>query len=188
MFRLKGRAAAVSRGLAAITARARCSARAGSARVAVVSRAGRRAGALAHRVRYLPMGCMLLGALLLLLAPPRPGVGGDQLGAGSIAPAMAPDGQGAMLAGPLIRIGRPISEPFDHRRCANHPVCELPRPVLGPPGTLWLLADRGNAPDHRRRHGPIPAAWISGLIRALRRSDSSGARAVEHDPARRAGW
>lgn len=184
------------------------------------------AGRVAHRVRYLPLACVLLGAVLMWLGPEPHGLRGDELGDDSMAPGIAvgqllsvdrgafssrsprvgeivsfhppagercasppppssscpftsrtpevgegikrivagPGDSVEILAGRLIRNGRRIPEPYDRWPCVTVRVCDLPRPVRLPAGTWWLLADNRNAPNDSRNYGPIPTAWITGLV------------------------
>lgn len=70
----------------------------------------------------------------------------------------------ALNAGRLIRAGRRVDEPYNRWPCVSPSVCDLPRAVKLPLGTWWLLADNRNATNDSRRYGPIPTAWISGLV------------------------
>lgn len=70
----------------------------------------------------------------------------------------------ALLAGRLIRNGQPVREPYNRRPCLISSICNLPRTVVIPRGTWWLLADNRTANNDSRTYGPIPTAWITGLV------------------------
>jgi signal peptidase I len=96
----------------------------GAGRLGRARRAGRRVGAFAHRMRYLPLGCVLLGAILMWLGPQPHTVRGDQLGDDSMAPALAPGqllivNRGAFLHRPP-QIGEIVTfHPPAGERCAG---------------------------------------------------------------------
>jgi signal peptidase I len=179
---------------------------------------------VAHRWRYVPLFGVLLGAILVLVAPGRgagdalsddsmtptipmgqavqvdrgaftdhsPKVGqivtfhppvGETCATvqqpGSACPATASAsaagegikrivaGSGATVAivdGQLIRNGRPVFESYDQRACVASVICQMPIAVRVPHGTWWVLADNRNAPNDSRTYGPIPTAWITGLV------------------------
>jgi signal peptidase I len=70
----------------------------------------------------------------------------------------------AIVDGHLIRDGRPVSESYDQWTCVASAICQMPIAVRVPHGTWWVLADNRNAPNDSRTYGPIPAAWITGLV------------------------
>lgn len=84
-----------------------------------------------------------------------------------------PGDEVAMRAGHLIRNARLIREPYDRLPCVQQAICDLRRGVTVPPGTWWLLADNRNAPNDSRRYGPIPTAWITGIVRAVSQPSAS---------------
>src|ERR1700733_1060471 len=84
------------------------------------------AGRVAHRVRYVPLACVLLGAVLMWLGPEPHGLRGDELGDDSMAPGIAPGqllsvNRGAFAQRPP-RIGEIVTfHPPADQRCASTP-------------------------------------------------------------------
>jgi len=70
----------------------------------------------------------------------------------------------ALRSGRLLRNGLPVSEPYNRWPCVITNAYDLQQAVNVPPGTWWLLADNRNALNDSRSYGPIPTAWITGLI------------------------
>jgi signal peptidase I len=186
----------------------------------------RKAGSIAHRLRYLPLAIAAFGALLVALGPQPLPLHGDALGDDSMAPGLVarqpvnvdrrafatssphvgeivvfyppagerctrrpprgsacpftarahepgegikrivagPGDRVALINGRLLRNGRIVGESYNRWPCVIANICNLPRQVTLSPGTWWLLADNRDAPNDSRTYGPIPTAWIIGLV------------------------
>ncbi|MDQ6817282.1 MAG: signal peptidase I [Actinomycetota bacterium] len=70
-----------------------------------------------------------------------------------------------LVAGRVVRNGVVEREPYILRCTAGTAQgCNFPRPIVIPPGSYYLLGDnRGDSLDSRF-YGPIPRAWIVGLV------------------------
>jgi signal peptidase I len=196
----------------------------------------RKAGSVAHRVRYLSLAIAAFGALLAAVGPRPLPSHGDALGDNSMAPGFVagqplnvnrrafvassphvgeivvfyppvgehcarrpprgsaclftarvheagegikrivagPGDRVALINGRLLRNGRIVRESYNRWPCVIASICNLPRQVTLSPGTWWLLADNRDAPNDSRSYGPIPTAWIIGLV---------SARAADHSTA-----
>jgi signal peptidase I len=101
---------------------------------------------------------------------PAPGAGcatvarADAVGEGIKRIVAGPGATVAILDGRLLRNGRVVFEAYDQRPCVTRTLCQMPVAVRVPPGTWWVLADNRNAPNDSRTYGPIPTAWITGLV------------------------
>jgi signal peptidase I len=52
--------------------------------------------------------------------------------------------------------------------CAANAPCDFPVPIAVPAGTWYLLGDNRGESDDSRFWGPIPGAWISGVVSLTR--------------------
>jgi len=57
------------------------------------------------------------------------------------------------------------------RACDPNPDagCDFPRPIRIPAGHWFLMGDNRGESDDSRFSGPIPAAWIIGVVTAVQR-------------------
>jgi signal peptidase I len=69
----------------------------------------------------------------------------------------------ALVGGRVVRNGARLSEPYV-RPCAD-PSCTFSQPVVVPAGDYFLLGDNRGASDDSRFWGPVPRAWIIGLVK-----------------------
>ncbi len=110
--------------------------------------------------------------------PPVCGISGQ--GAGSAQPCGRATGRPSsevlvkrIVAGPgdlvALRDGHAVvngivrAEPFAVA-CGGGPDCTFPVPVRVPAGEYFLLGDNRGASDDSRFWGPVPAAWILGVV------------------------
>jgi signal peptidase I len=71
----------------------------------------------------------------------------------------------AIRGGQVVRNGIVEREPYIAACGAGEPACDLPKPITVPPGAYYMLGDnRGNS-DDSRFFGPVPRAWIIGLVK-----------------------
>lgn len=70
----------------------------------------------------------------------------------------------AVSGGHVVRNGVRQKEPYIES-CGGVAECDLPKPILVPSGHYFLMGDnRGQASDSRF-WGPLPRAWIIGMVR-----------------------
>jgi signal peptidase I len=70
----------------------------------------------------------------------------------------------ALVGGRVTRNGTRLSEPYV-RPCSD-PACTFRQPVVIPAGDYFLLGDNRGASDDSRFLGPVPRAWIIGLVKS----------------------
>jgi signal peptidase I len=72
----------------------------------------------------------------------------------------------AIMDGHVVRNGAAAHEPFA-TACPNahDDACTFPRPIVVPAGAYFVLGDNRPASDDSREWGPVPKAWLIGLIR-----------------------
>ena len=77
-----------------------------------------------------------------------------------------------IVAGPgdtlSVRGGHPVvngvekaDEPYTNP-CGGGGVCDLPKPIVVPPGYYFMMGDNRGASDDSRFWGPVPRGWIIG--------------------------
>jgi signal peptidase I len=70
----------------------------------------------------------------------------------------------AIVNGHVIRDGVREKDPYIEA-CGGVPECDLPKPIVVPPGDYFLMGDnRGDANDSRF-WGPLPGRWIIGTLK-----------------------
>jgi len=52
------------------------------------------------------------------------------------------------------------------RACGGSPECEFPNPIKIPAGNWFLMGDNRRESDDSRFWGPVPTAWILGVVSA----------------------
>jgi signal peptidase I len=73
----------------------------------------------------------------------------------------------ALRDGRVIRNGVPVDEPFVKPTCegtGNGPHCTLPRAVRLPPNRYFLMGDNRGESNDSRFWGPVPRAWMVGVV------------------------
>jgi signal peptidase I len=69
-----------------------------------------------------------------------------------------------VVEGHVIRDG--LREPDSHiRPCPGVAECDFPVPIKVPPGDWFMMGDNRGESDDSRFWGPIPAAWIVGVVK-----------------------
>jgi signal peptidase I len=67
----------------------------------------------------------------------------------------------AFRRGRVVLNGKPQKEPYI-TDCGGGEACELPRAIIVPDGSYYLVGDNRGASDDSRFWGPVPKAWILG--------------------------
>jgi signal peptidase I len=70
----------------------------------------------------------------------------------------------SIAEGHVIRNGARERDPYV-RQCASNPDCSFPTPIKVPADHWFLLGDNRGESDDSRFWGPIPTAWIVGVVR-----------------------
>jgi signal peptidase I len=70
-----------------------------------------------------------------------------------------------IVRGHVIHNGQPEPDSYI-RPCPRVSECNLPRPIKVPAGEWYLLGDNRGESDDSRFWGPVPTAWIVGVVDA----------------------
>lgn len=69
----------------------------------------------------------------------------------------------AIVDGHAVRNGVRESDPYI-APCSQGAACSFPTPVTVPAGEYYVLGDNRGVSDDSRFWGPVPAAWIIGIV------------------------
>jgi signal peptidase I len=70
----------------------------------------------------------------------------------------------AVSGGHVVRNGVRQKEPYIEA-CGGVAECDLPKPIVVPPGDYFLMGDNRGQANDSRFWGPLPGAWIIGTVR-----------------------
>lgn len=70
----------------------------------------------------------------------------------------------AVSGGHVVRNGVRQKEPYI-AACGGVAECDLPKPIVVPPGDYFLMGDNRGQANDSRFWGPLPRAWVIGTVR-----------------------
>jgi signal peptidase I len=70
----------------------------------------------------------------------------------------------AVSGGHVVRNGVRQKEPYIES-CGGVAECDLPKPIIVPPGHYFLMGDNRGQANDSRFWGPLPREWIIGTVR-----------------------
>jgi signal peptidase I len=70
----------------------------------------------------------------------------------------------AVSGGHVVRNGVRQREPYIEP-CGGVAECDLPKPIVVPPGHYFLMGDNRGQANDSRFWGPLPGTWIIGTVR-----------------------